>query len=34
MDLFRRKSVTALQAEAASSTALRRSLGAFNLTAL
>ena len=34
MDLFRRKSITALQAEAESSTALRRSLGAFNLTAL
>jgi APA family basic amino acid/polyamine antiporter len=34
MDLFRRKSITGLQAEAESSTALRRSLGAFNLTAL
>ncbi|MEK7380117.1 MAG: amino acid permease [Gemmatimonadota bacterium] len=34
MDLFRRKSVTALQAEAETSTALKRSLGAFNLTTL
>ena len=34
MDLFRRKSISALQAEAETSTALRRSLGAFNLTAL
>ncbi len=34
MDLFRRKSIAGLQAEAESSTALRRSLGAFNLTAL
>ncbi len=34
MDLFRRKSIAGLQAEALTSTALRRSLGAFNLTAL
>ena len=34
MNLLRRKSIAALQAEAETSTALRRSLGAFNLTAL
>ena len=34
MDLFRRKSVTALQAEAASDHSLKRALGPLNLTAL
>ncbi|HUR93935.1 MAG TPA: amino acid permease [Gemmatimonadales bacterium] len=34
MDLFRRKSVRALQAEAASDHSLKRALGPFNLTAL
>src|SRR6266480_4494953 len=34
MDLFRRKSVTALQAEAASSQSLKRVLGPLNLTML
>ncbi|HKE89607.1 MAG TPA: amino acid permease [Gemmatimonadales bacterium] len=34
MDLFRRKSVTALQQEAASDNSLKRALGALNLTAL
>src|SRR3954454_10535141 len=34
MDLFRRKSVTALQAEAASAHSLKRALGPVNLTAL
>jgi basic amino acid/polyamine antiporter, APA family len=34
MDLFRRKSVTALQAEAASDKSLKRALGPLNLTAL
>ncbi|MEO7137452.1 MAG: amino acid permease [Gemmatimonadales bacterium] len=34
MDLFRRKSVTALQAEAAADHSLKRALGPFNLTAL
>ena len=34
MDLFRRKSVTALQAEAASDHSLKRALGPVNLTAL
>ena len=34
MSLFRRKSVTELQAEAASESGLKRSLGAFNLTML
>jgi len=34
MDLFRRKSVTALQTEALTDNSLRRSLGALNLTAL
>ena len=34
MDLFRRKSVTALQAEAASDHSLKRVLGPWNLTAL
>src|ERR687889_1254725 len=34
MDLFRRKSVTALQAEAASDHSLKRALGPWNLTAL
>ncbi|MFI5234252.1 MAG: amino acid permease [Gemmatimonadales bacterium] len=34
MDLFRRKSVTALQAEAASDHSLKRVLGGWNLTAL
>jgi APA family basic amino acid/polyamine antiporter len=34
MDLFRRKSVTALQAEAAADTSLKRTLGPLNLTML
>src|SRR5512135_3486456 len=34
MDLFRRKSVTALQQEAASDNSLKRALGALNLTTL
>src|SRR4051812_50104904 len=34
MDLFRRKSVRSLQAEAASDHSLKRALGPFNLTAL
>src|SRR3954454_8401819 len=34
MDLFRRKSVTALQAEAAADHSLKRALGVWNLTAL
>src|SRR5260370_34075929 len=34
MNLFRRKSVTALQAEALSDQSLKRALGALNLTAL
>ena len=34
MDLFRRKSVTALQAEAAGDHSLKRALGPLNLTAL
>jgi len=34
MDLFRRKSVTDLQAEAATDHSLKRALGPWNLTAL
>ena len=34
MDLFRRKSVTALQQEAATDTSLKRALGPLNLTTL